>query len=277
MPRKRTRACTQIDETQNKFHCEEAKVRYESIFKNQQMHPEKGFTLKKSNYKDFMACIRQVAKALNWELFWEKRPSVDEELVHEFYANLTSSEMMEVSVRGIKVPITSNAINEFFELLDFENDNYSSLMSNIKPENFLMPSSHGTTISLEKMILLYSILTGKTIDVGKIILREMQNCAVRRSGLVYFPFTITILCLKVKILANVKKTCYSQGTITDWDLYRIAGDSVLQQQIEESKDLEEEEEDRTKAEPMQSAEVLNKVESMEPKVEPNDGTSMFRA
>ncbi|KAH1128810.1 hypothetical protein J1N35_000188 [Gossypium stocksii] len=27
------------------------------------------------------------------------------------------------------------------------------------------------------MVLLYSILTGKTIDVGKIILREMRNCS----------------------------------------------------------------------------------------------------
>ncbi|KAK5811605.1 hypothetical protein PVK06_026954 [Gossypium arboreum] len=111
MPRKRTRACAQFDETQNKFYYEEAKERYESIFKNQQLHPEKGFTLKESNYKDFMARIRQVTKALIWELFCEKRPSVDEELVCEFYANLTSSELMELPVCEIKVPITSNAIN----------------------------------------------------------------------------------------------------------------------------------------------------------------------
>ncbi|KAK5794229.1 hypothetical protein PVK06_035446 [Gossypium arboreum] len=104
MPHKRTRACAQIDETQNKLHCEEAKARYESIFKNQQMHPEKGFTLKESKYKDFMAHIhiRQVVEALNWELFCEKRPSVDEELIHEFYATLTSSDLTEVPVHGIK-------------------------------------------------------------------------------------------------------------------------------------------------------------------------------
>ncbi|KAK5846274.1 hypothetical protein PVK06_002557 [Gossypium arboreum] len=102
MPHRRTRACAQIDETQNKFHCEEAKARYESIFKYQQMHPEKGFTLKESNYKDFMALIYQVAEALNWELFCEKRPSVDKELVREFYTNLTSSDLTEVPVQRIK-------------------------------------------------------------------------------------------------------------------------------------------------------------------------------
>ncbi|KAK5770977.1 hypothetical protein PVK06_047144 [Gossypium arboreum] len=191
MPRKRTRFYDQIDETQNKFHCEEAKARYESIFKNQQMHPEKGFTLKESNYKDLMARIRQVAETLNWELFSENKPSVDEELVCEFYANLTSSELIEVSVRRITVPITSNAINEFFELLDFKNNDYSFLMSNIKPENL------------------------------QEILKELT--------------------------------------------------------VSESENPEEEEEDPTEIELMQSAEVPNKVEPLELEVEPDDETSMFRA
>ncbi|KAK5819219.1 hypothetical protein PVK06_024190 [Gossypium arboreum] len=62
MPRKRTRAFAQIDETQSKFYCVEAKVRYESTYKNQQMHPEKGFTLKESNYRGFMARIHQMLK-----------------------------------------------------------------------------------------------------------------------------------------------------------------------------------------------------------------------
>ncbi|MBA0751753.1 hypothetical protein Gogos_000657, partial [Gossypium gossypioides] len=62
-------------------------------------------------------------------------PSVDEELVREFYANFTSNELTEVFVRGIKVRISSKAINEFFELLDFEDDEYSSLMRIIEAEN----------------------------------------------------------------------------------------------------------------------------------------------
>ncbi|KAK5785539.1 hypothetical protein PVK06_040133 [Gossypium arboreum] len=99
------------------------------------MHPENDFTLKESNYRDFMARIREVDETFNWELFCEKRPSVNEELVREFYENLTLSEMTEVPVRGIKVPINLNAINELFELPDFENNECSTLMSNIKPEN----------------------------------------------------------------------------------------------------------------------------------------------
>ncbi|KAK5811743.1 hypothetical protein PVK06_027109 [Gossypium arboreum] len=91
------------------------------------------------------------------------------------------------------------------------------------------------------VFLLYSILTGKTIDVGNIISKEMRNCA-------------------------------------DGDLYQIAGDSILQQRLEESEDLEDkEEEDPTEIESVQSAEVLNKVEPMEPEAEPDVKTSMFRA
>ncbi|KAK5835864.1 hypothetical protein PVK06_011578 [Gossypium arboreum] len=115
------------------------------------MHPEKGFTLKENNYIDFMVRIRQIAEALNWELFCEKRPSVDEELFREFYMNLTSSDLKEVSIRGIKVPISSNAINEFFKLPNFEDDEYSSLMRNIEdkklqeiPEELTVPGSKWT-------------------------------------------------------------------------------------------------------------------------------------
>ncbi|KAH1046836.1 hypothetical protein J1N35_037620 [Gossypium stocksii] len=125
------------------------------------------------------------------------------------------------------------------------------------------------------MVLLYSILTGRTIDVGKIILKEIRNYTVRHFGPAYFPFTITISCLKAEILANVKKTGYTEGTITDWDLYRIAGDSVLQQRIEESEEPEDpdEEEDPT----MQSFEVSDKVDPVEPKAESDTETPMFRA
>ncbi|KAK5840131.1 hypothetical protein PVK06_009010 [Gossypium arboreum] len=268
MPRKRTRACAQIDETQNKFHCEEAKARYESIFKNQQMHPEKGFTLKESNYKDFMAHIRQVAEALNWELFCDKRPSVDKELVHEFYSNLTSSELTKVPAREIKVPITSTTINEFFKLLDFGNNEYSSLMSNIEPENLREILEELTVLGSKWIVSKQGIHTCR---------KEYFTPLAKTFWPSLLPFTITILCLKAKILANVKKAGYSQGTITDWDLYQIAGDSILQQQIEESEDPEEEEEDPTKIEPMQSAKIPDKVEPIEPEVEPDDKTSIFRA
>ncbi|KAH1039180.1 hypothetical protein J1N35_040923 [Gossypium stocksii] len=103
----------------------------------------------------------------------------------------------------------------------------------------------------------------------------MLNCAVKCSGPAYFPFMITILCLKEKILVNVKKTGFSQGTITNWDLYRVAGDSVLQQQVEETEDPEEAKDDPTKILPEQSTEAPNETKPIEPEAEPDMETSMF--
>ncbi|MBA0736586.1 hypothetical protein Gogos_010122, partial [Gossypium gossypioides] len=116
-------------------------------------------------------------------------PSVDEELVREFYVNLTSNELTKVSVRRIKVPISSNTINEFFELPNFEDDGYSSLMRNIEEEN------------LQEILKELTVLGSKWI--------------VSKNGTHIFPI-----------------------------------DSILQQRVEERKDLEEEEEDPTEINPM---------------------------
>ncbi|MFQ6643391.1 hypothetical protein Gotur_018656 [Gossypium turneri] len=43
-----------------------------------------------------------------------------------------------------------------------------------------MPISHSSTISMEQMLLLYVILTEKSINVGKIILKEIHDCAKKR-------------------------------------------------------------------------------------------------
>ncbi|MFQ6645999.1 hypothetical protein Gotur_019394 [Gossypium turneri] len=40
-----------------------------------------------------------------------------------------------------------------------------------------MPISHSSTISIERMLLLYANLTEKSINVGKIILKEIYDCA----------------------------------------------------------------------------------------------------
>ncbi|MFQ6671014.1 hypothetical protein Gotur_035688 [Gossypium turneri] len=45
-----------------------------------------------------------------------------------------------------------------------------------------MPISHSSTISMEWMLLLYAILTEKCINVGKIILKKIQDCAKKKSG-----------------------------------------------------------------------------------------------
>ncbi|MFQ6654850.1 hypothetical protein Gotur_025657 [Gossypium turneri] len=50
-----------------------------------------------------------------------------------------------------------------------------------------MPISHSSTISVERMLLLYAILTKKSTNVGKIILMEIHDCAKKKAGSAYFP------------------------------------------------------------------------------------------
>ncbi|MFQ6652106.1 hypothetical protein Gotur_024121 [Gossypium turneri] len=45
-----------------------------------------------------------------------------------------------------------------------------------------MPISHSSTISMERMLLLYAILTEKLINVGKIILKEIHDSAKKKAG-----------------------------------------------------------------------------------------------
>ncbi|MFQ6645903.1 hypothetical protein Gotur_019309 [Gossypium turneri] len=45
-----------------------------------------------------------------------------------------------------------------------------------------MPISNSSTISMEQMLLLYAILTEKSINVGKIILKEIHDCVKKKAG-----------------------------------------------------------------------------------------------
>ncbi|MFQ6659211.1 hypothetical protein Gotur_028200 [Gossypium turneri] len=42
--------------------------------------------------------------------------------------------------------------------------------------------SHSSTISIEQVLLLYTILTEKSINFGKIILKEIHNYAEKKTG-----------------------------------------------------------------------------------------------
>ncbi|MFQ6643581.1 hypothetical protein Gotur_017624, partial [Gossypium turneri] len=230
MSRKRTRLSQTTPENPIVVD-EEVKERFDSIFKHQPMMPEKRFNLK----------------------------------IGEFYASLTTQDATEVIVRKKNVPLTSKSINDLFNLLDVEEDEYYPMMNNInwdflqqvldvmtnlgsqwiirkygshscqreylKPvakvcfyfvRYSFMPISHSSTISMERMFLLYTILIEKSINVGKIILNEICDCAKKKTGSAYFPSLITSLCLKarVKTQANLKGQ-YVKGCITSHDLERL--------------------------------------------------------
>ncbi|MFQ6641459.1 hypothetical protein Gotur_014408 [Gossypium turneri] len=101
MSHKRTRSSKTTPENPILIN-EEVKERFDSIFKHQPMMLGKGFDLK----------------------------------IREFYASLTMQNATEVIVRKKKVPLTSNSINDLFNLPDVEEDEFYPMMNNINWDFF---------------------------------------------------------------------------------------------------------------------------------------------
>ena len=61
----------------------------------------------------------------------------------------------------------------------------------------LMPTTHTTTISQERLVLLYVNVRGLRIDVRSIIEKEIRDCAVKshKAATLLFPSLITSICV----------------------------------------------------------------------------------
>ncbi|KAH1106373.1 hypothetical protein J1N35_010141 [Gossypium stocksii] len=127
-----------------------------------------------------------------------------------------------------------------------------------------MPNSHSSTISMERMLLLYAILIEKSINIRKIILKEIYDYAKMTKGSAYFPALITSLCLRarVKTQANLRGQ-YVQWCITIHDLERLVG--RVQELNQES---EEEESEIELAGPNPAEGATNPEPKVEPEEEP---------
>ncbi|KAK5811681.1 hypothetical protein PVK06_027036 [Gossypium arboreum] len=87
----------------------------------------------------------------------------------------------------------------------------------------------------------------KSINVGKIILKKIHDCAKKKTGSSYFPSLITSLCLRahVKTQPNLKRR-YVQGYITNHDLERLVEKVHKLNQGEQEEPTEPDTEESTK-------------------------------
>ncbi|MFQ6626403.1 hypothetical protein Gotur_005549 [Gossypium turneri] len=93
--------------------------------------------------------------------------------------NLKSNDLMVVPI-SIRKKINALKWEQFCDTRSLPDDElveefYASLTT-------FMPISHNSTILMERMLLLYTILTVKSINVGKIILKEIHDCAKKKAG-----------------------------------------------------------------------------------------------
>ncbi|MFQ6658107.1 hypothetical protein Gotur_027513 [Gossypium turneri] len=93
--------------------------------------------------------------------------------------NLKRNDVMVVPVpiRKIINALKWERLCDARSLLDDElvREFYASLIT-------FMPILRSSTISIERMLLLYAILTEKSNNVGKIILKEIHDCAKKKVG-----------------------------------------------------------------------------------------------
>lgn len=58
-----------------------------------------------------------------------------------------------------------------------------------------MPTTHRTTVSQDRRMLLYTIIKGLTADVGKVIEQEIKKCGTKKQKYVALLFPLLITCI----------------------------------------------------------------------------------
>ena len=63
----------------------------------------------------------------------------------------------------------------------------------------LMPTTHIETVNKERLLLLHCILEGNSINVGKIVQREILGCNLKQKGCLFFSSLISELCVRTGV------------------------------------------------------------------------------
>ena len=90
----------------------------------------------------------------------------------------------------------------------------------------LMPTTHTTTFSQERLVLLYVIVRGLPIDVGSIINKEIRDCAKKNHKTVSLLFLSIIIsiCVVSDIRLDAKdEHVENNGALTACTIERIVG------------------------------------------------------
>ncbi|KAH9671337.1 hypothetical protein KPL70_017334 [Citrus sinensis] len=93
----------------------------------------------------------------------------------------------------------------------------------------LMPTTHTTTVSQERLVLLYVIVRGLPIDVDSIIEKEIRDCVVKthRTAALLFPSLVTSICVVLGVRLDARdEHVKNDGAFTARTIERVAGESA---------------------------------------------------
>ena len=63
----------------------------------------------------------------------------------------------------------------------------------------ISPTTHDSTVSVERMLLLYCLMTGRTINIGRIMVSSIKECATHARRKLFFAGTITNMLTKAGV------------------------------------------------------------------------------
>ncbi|KAH1032248.1 hypothetical protein J1N35_044422, partial [Gossypium stocksii] len=102
----------------------------------------------------------------------------------------------------------------------------------------LLPSTHSTTVNLDRMCLIHSIVKGRKIDVGAILHQEIANCATRQTGILIFPSLVMLLCLQKGVVPrDDKEVLKNKGPINEASIERMTRgkDTLTMKEVDTNK------------------------------------------
>ncbi|KAJ4708842.1 DEAD-box ATP-dependent RNA helicase 56-like isoform X2 [Melia azedarach] len=94
----------------------------------------------------------------------------------------------------------------------------------------LRPTTQDDTISYSRILLIYALLIGLSINIGSIILAEMRKCISKATGQLYFPSTITMLCAQARVIFGAgptKEVLSNKASISIHTINRLLRDTGI--------------------------------------------------
>ena len=87
-----------------------------------------------------------------------------------------------------------------------------------------MPVRHFSDINKDRAILLYCLMTGKSLDVGRFISSHIVQCYKHQSMSLFFPSLITALCVAAGVQYGANEESLApMATLTDNKVYGMKG------------------------------------------------------
>ncbi|KAJ4715373.1 Retrovirus-related Pol polyprotein from transposon 17.6 [Melia azedarach] len=179
-----------------RFISNEAEEHFEEHLKNNKLLLEKGFHMQDSLSFRLPSNVSEVIVQRGWNKFVQNPDPPLVAVAKEFYANWLDSEEELTTKEGTQWIVSTTekrtvmqttltpAARVWYHFIKFR----------------LRPTTHDDTVSQSRILLIYALLIGLSINIGSIILAEMRKCISKAVGQLYFPSTINMLCAQAGVI-----------------------------------------------------------------------------